>query len=102
MNRIFLILATIAVSAVALAKDIQTLVLTTDPPMHCESCENRIKKGLRFEKGVKSIATDIDRQRVTVKFDADKNSRQGIISAFDAIGYEAREIAADSVVTNSK
>ncbi|MBR2200637.1 MAG: heavy-metal-associated domain-containing protein, partial [Bacteroidales bacterium] len=47
-------------------KDIKTLVLTTNPQMHCENCENKIKNNIRFEKGVKSIETDIAAQTVTI------------------------------------
>ena len=38
---------------VGLAKDIKTVVVTTQPQMHCSGCENKIKGNLRFEKGVK-------------------------------------------------
>ena len=44
---------------VGLAKYIKTLVVTTTPPMHCRSCENKIKGNLRFKKGVKKIETSI-------------------------------------------
>lgn len=84
---------------VALAKNIQTLVVTTEPPMHCENCENRIKKNLRFERGVKRIVTDIPSQTVTVTYDADKGTAEQIIAAFEAIGYEATPCATDTVPT---
>ena len=34
---------------VTLAKDIKTVVFTTNPEMHCESCEKKIKGNLRFD-----------------------------------------------------
>ena len=60
------------------AKDIQELVVTTTPPMSCQNCENKIKKNLRFEKGVKKIETNIPNQRVTIEFDADKTNPSNI------------------------
>ena len=43
-----------AMTATANAKsESDTLVVTTTPQMHCANCENKIKDGLRFEKGVK-------------------------------------------------
>ena len=36
------------------AKDIKTVVVTTQPQMHCENCEKKIKGNLRFEKGIKN------------------------------------------------
>ena len=50
-------------AVVGLAKDIKTAIFTTNPEMHCESCENKIKGNLRFEKGIKSIKTDLKASR---------------------------------------
>ena len=35
---------------IAGGKDLRVLVMTPTPNMHCEKCENKIKKNLRFEK----------------------------------------------------
>lgn len=72
------------------AKDIQTVVLTTMPMMHCESCENTIKSNLRFEKGVKKIETNLEEQTVTVTYDADKITPEEIVKGFEKFGYKAR------------
>ena len=76
----------------AFAKDIKTIVVTTTPHMHCEKCENKIKNNLRFEKGIKSIETDIASQTVTIVFDADKTTEDAIVAAFKKIDYTARKI----------
>ena len=34
-----------------------TLVVTTQPQMHCQNCEKKIKSNIRFVKGTKKIAT---------------------------------------------
>ncbi|MCH5236653.1 MAG: heavy-metal-associated domain-containing protein [Muribaculaceae bacterium] len=75
------------------AKDIQELVVTTNPPMSCQNCENKIKDNLRFEKGVKKIETNIPQQRVVVTYDADKTNPENIEKAFSKIGYTATEIS---------
>ena len=77
---------------VGLAKDIKTVVVTTQPLMHCASCENKIKGNLRFEKGVKQIECSIPDQRVTVTYDADKTTPENIIKGFEKFGYKATEI----------
>ena len=61
-------------TSLALAKDIETVVFTTQPQMHCSNCEAKIKKALRFEKGVKDIVTNVPRQTVMVKYDEDKTT----------------------------
>lgn len=76
----------------ASARDIKTLVVTTNPKMHCESCENTIKNNLRFEKGIKKIETNISEQKVTITYDADKNNAENIIKAFSKFKYEASEV----------
>ncbi len=66
---------------------IDTLVVTTDPQMHCSSCENRIKQNIRFVKGTKHIATNLDDQTVTIVYDSRKASPADYTKAFDKIGY---------------
>jgi len=90
-----IILAVFALMATtAMAKDIKTLIVTTTPIMHCESCENKIKGGMRFVKGIKNIETCVEEQTVTITYDADKNSEEKIISSFEKIGYKAEKVNA--------
>lgn len=91
MKTRLLIAAMLLGSAAAMAKDIRKAVFTTQPQMHCESCENKIKSNLRFEKGIKRIETDIDRQTVTITYDADKTTPEAIVAGFRKIDYEARQ-----------
>jgi copper chaperone CopZ len=94
MKRFSLILSMAIMAVTAFAKDIQTLVVTTDPQMHCSSCEVNIKKNLRFEKGVKNIVTNLDEQTVTITYDADKNNAEALIKALEKIGYTATRLDA--------
>ncbi len=66
---------------------IDTLVVTTDPQMHCSSCENRIKQNIRFVKGTKHITTNLEDQTVTIVYDSRKAGPQDYTKAFDKIGY---------------
>lgn len=75
-----------------LAKDTKTLVVTTQPQMHCENCEKKIKGNLRFEKGVKKIETNIGKQQVTITYDADKTTTEQLIKSFEKFDYKATEI----------
>ena len=60
------------------ATELRVLVLTPTPQMHCESCENKIKKNMRFEKGVKKVETNIEKQEVTITYDPSKNTVEGL------------------------
>ena len=56
-------IAMLSLSAFAQTKA-DTLVVTTTPEMHCEGCENKIKKNIRFVKGTKKIETSVPNQTV--------------------------------------
>ncbi len=85
----------LALATVCFGKDIRTVVLTTLPEMHCANCEKKIKENIRFEKGVKSIKTDLKTKTVTIEYDADKTNVQNIIKGFKKIKYEASEVKKD-------
>ena len=96
MKKVFILSAMMLTALVTLAKDIKTVVVTTNPEMHCENCENKIKSNLRFEKGIKNIITDLKTKTVTIEYDADKTNVQNIIAGFKKIKYEASEATAAS------
>lgn len=62
-------------------------VLTPQPRLTCQNCENKIKQNIRFEKGVKEIKTSIPEQTVTIRYDYSKTSLPSITRAFAKIGY---------------
>ncbi len=82
----------LAAATLCCAKDIKTVVLTTLPEMHCTGCEKKIKDNIRFEKGVKTIKTNLDNKTVTIEYDADKTNVEKIIKGFKKINYEATEV----------
>ena len=86
------LLMALAVAATCAAKDIKTVVLTTNPEMHCMGCEKKIKENIRFEKGIKDIKTNLEDKTVTIVYDADKTNVEAIIAAFKKISYEASEV----------
>ena len=85
----------LALATVCFGKDIRTVVLTTLPEMHCANCEKKIKENIRFEKGVKSIKTDLKTKTVIIEYDAAKTNVQNIIKGFKKIKYEASEVKKD-------
>lgn len=85
------LLLALAAAFTCAAKDIKTVVLKTNPVMHCENCEKTIKTNIRFEKGIKNIKTNLDNNTVTIEYDADKTNVENIIAGFKKINYEATE-----------
>ena len=82
----------LALTLACQAKDIKTVVLTTTPQMHCANCEKKIKENIRFEKGIKSIKTNLNDKTVIIEYDADKTTVPSIIEGFKKIKYEAKEV----------
>ena len=74
-------------------KDLRVLVMTPTPQMHCENCENKIKKNLRFESGVKKIETNLKEQTVTVTYDATKTDVKKLQAAMKDIGYDTKVVS---------
>lgn len=68
-----------------------TLVVTTQPQMHCQNCEKKIKGNIRFVKGTKKIATSVDDQKVTIVYDGRKAKYNDYVEAFKKIGYEIKK-----------
>lgn len=76
-------------SATAKENADSTVVFTVQPKMSCANCEKKIKTNLRFEKGIKSIATSVSEQTVTVVFNPKKTNVEAITKGFAKIGYKA-------------
>ena len=91
MKKLGMMMAAMMIAVTGFAKDIKTAVFNTAPEMHCNSCENRIKEGLKFEKGVKDIKTDLETKTVTIEYDADKTNVENLVAAFAKINYKATE-----------
>ena len=87
---------------VALAdKPVQT-TFSVQPQMHCANCEKKIKTSLRFEKGVKEIATSIPDQQVRITYDPAKSTPATLVHAFKKIGYTATPLPTTSTDTPAK
>ena len=82
----------LAIAGSCFGKDVKTVVLTTNPQMHCANCEKKIKENIRFEKGIKSIKTNLDDKTVTIEYDAEKNIVPASRQSFKKIKYEAKEV----------
>ena len=82
-------------------KELRVAVLTPTPQMHCASCENKIKGNMRFEKGVKKVETDLEKQHVTITYDPKKNTVEGLQAGMKKIGYETK-VVSDSKLKKKK
>ena len=91
MKNLIILLTTLLL--LAGGKELRVLVVTTNPQMHCESCEKKIKENIRFEPGVTKIVTDIKEQRVSITYNPQKTTPDKLVAAFAKIGYKAEVIS---------
>ncbi len=73
----------LAIASVCFAKDIKTVVLTTNPQMLCENCEKKIKDNIRFNveniiKGFKKIKYDASEVKPAKNTDATTGATQQV------------------------
>ena len=58
----------------------------------CESCKKKVMENVAFEKGVKDISVDIEKETVSVVFDETKTDTTTLAKAIRRLGYEAKVI----------
>ena len=89
MKKIVLLVFAVFLAVLANAQTKKEVVFSTEPEIHCESCVNKIKNNIRFEKGVKAINPDLNTKLVTIQYDSEKTNVEKLQKAFKKIGYEA-------------
>lgn len=59
--------------------------------MHCNSCVNRIKKGLSELEGVEEVNVDLETETATFLFNSDINNLDIIQDIIEDLGYQVVE-----------
>lgn len=95
MKKLILLTFALFLAVLTQAQSIKEVVYTTEPDIHCESCVNKIKNNLRFEKGVKAINPDLQTKLVTIQYDSEKTNPENLIKAFAKIKYKAIVVEPD-------
>lgn len=72
------------VAAVTTEGTMSSLELSAE--MHCGSCEQRVRRALGSLDGVRSVETDLKKQRVAVEFDDELVSESQLKTVVDRAG----------------
>lgn len=72
------------------SKEVKTVSFKSN--LHCNSCVNNVKENIPYEKGVKDLNIDLDKNIITITYKADKTSEEELSKAIIKLGYEAKEI----------
>ena len=60
--------------------------------MHCHNCEQKIRKNIPYEKGVKELTTDLDNKLVTIKYQTDKTDKAKLKKSIEKLGFTCQEV----------
>lgn len=71
-------------------KDIRTVIFATN--MRCGSCVKKVKENLSFAKGVKALDVSLEKQQITVTYDAAKTSVEELAKIVNELGYKAEVV----------
>ena len=58
----------------------------------CANCSKKVQENIAFEKGVKDLSVDLDKQTITVVFNPAKTDTVKLKKAINKLGYEANVI----------
>ena len=85
-------LAANAVSAQDGKKDNKVKEVVFSVNMHCGNCEQKVIKNMPYEKGVKDLSTNLDKQLVTVNYQSDKTDKEKLKKAIEKLGFTCKEV----------
>ncbi|MBR3565157.1 MAG: heavy-metal-associated domain-containing protein [Paludibacteraceae bacterium] len=60
--------------------------------IHCQGCVDKIQKNIAFEKGLKDMKIDKDKQTVWLVFDPTKTTDEKLREAFAKIGKPVKRV----------
>jgi len=70
-------------------KEVKTVCFKTN--LHCNSCVNKVKENIPYEKGVKGLDVDLEDNTITIEYKTDKTSEEELAKAIIKLGYEAKK-----------
>jgi len=91
------ILSLLFVSAMAYAKTMTDIIKSS---IVCEECEERIRNGLIYEKGIKRVTFDLETSEITVKYNPKQITLDEIRTKITKIGYDADDMKANKEAFN--
>lgn len=59
--------------------------------MSCHNCQAKIESKLPFEKGVKDLKIDLEKNEIWILYQTDKTDKNKLAEAIVKLGYEAKE-----------
>ena len=97
MKRIILSICVIALACILVSStgkpERRKVVYSSN--VDCESCEKKVMNTIAFEKGVKDITVDTEKETVSIVFDETTTDTLKLAKAIRKLGYNAKVIEFD-------
>ena len=62
--------------------------------IHCNDCKEKIENKIPFEKGVKDLEVDMEKNQVTITFDPQKTDKEKVKKALQNLEFQVKEVPA--------
>jgi len=92
LTAVVFLLATSIVSAQDKKENDKTTQVVFSVNLHCENCVQKVKKNIPYEKGVKDLTTNLEKQLVTIKYQTDKTDKAKLKKSIEKLGYTCEEV----------
>jgi copper chaperone CopZ len=86
------LLGTITVSAQDKKKNNKEETVVFSVSMDCHNCEQKIKKNIPYEKGVKDLTTNLEKKLVTITYQTVKTDKAKLKKSIEKLGFTCREL----------
>ena len=60
--------------------------------MDCHNCEQKIRRNIPFERGVRNMTTNLEKQMVTINFQTNRTNKDNLKKAIEKLGFTCEEI----------
>ena len=60
--------------------------------MDCHNCEQKVKKNIPYEKGVKDLTTNLEKQLVTIKYQTNRTDKDKLQKSIEKLGFTCVEV----------
>lgn len=77
-------------AAAKVQKQLQTVVFKTH--LHCENCVKKVMANISYVKGVEDLKVSLEKQTITVTFNANKTDADKIAKEIVDLGYPAIKV----------
>ena len=59
--------------------------------MHCQACEQKVKKNIPYERGVRNLTTDLENQLVSITYRTNRTDKDKLKKAIEKLGFTCSE-----------